>query len=384
MTKSPARLLIFGAACLAILIGFLYFGLWPFDFSPENRAVWRPDGKGLFLDGSRTSGKRSVGSIAFIGPLKGPARIPPEEACAFTLAIRLQPEFEAKKALDQILNIVDSSGKNVLSLRQWKKTLIIRWRNSDAKSGRKWTEFGVGQVLIKSRPRWLTIESGNSETVVSIDGTQAIRRAGPLPPAKAGGLRHSRIIFGNSPETGSPWTGTIFAFAIYEKSITAKDFLDKWDNAPDDRDGLLAAFNLEEKTGERGRDLSGNGNSLDVPLHIKAQPRILGWSDYSVRTSASIINDIAVNIIGFIPFGFFFAGMLAAGERRSAWVNGALTILTGISISLLIEIIQGFIPARDSDLADVLCNSAGSVVGTTGYYLFSIVEMKLRTKSQRS
>jgi hypothetical protein len=68
--------LILGVLCLANLIGLLFAGLWPFDFSPENKAVWVSGGKGLFFDGKRKPWKRSVGSIANIPTLKGFSNIP--------------------------------------------------------------------------------------------------------------------------------------------------------------------------------------------------------------------------------------------------------------------------------------------------------------------
>jgi hypothetical protein len=371
MRISTAR--FFGTASLACLIGFLLVGLWPFDFSPKNKAAWRPDGKGLFFDGRRVPWKRSVGSFAFLGPLNGPTRNPAAETGAFTLAIRLEPEFETTKGLDQILNVVDALGTEVISLGQWKTTLIIRWRDS---AGKKWREFGVGKALLKGRPRWLTIATGGTGTDVSIDGQQAVHHSGTLTPSKSGDLREYRIVLGNSPERGGPWTGTFSALAIYEKSMSAKTFFEEWDRSSDFDEGLLAAFNLEVAEEGRGRDLSGNGNALDIPRHIKIRARILKKPDFSLRTRGSILKDLAVNILGFVPFGFFFMGMLVNTGRRWRGANLILAVFAGLLVSLLIEIVQGFIPARDSSRVDVLCNSAGALLGATGYLLFLIMGRK--------
>ncbi len=379
MRISPAR--FFGAAGLACLIGFLLVGLWPFDFSPENKAVWRPDGKGLFFDGRRDPWKRSVGSFAFLGPLKGPTGIPPEQTGAFTLAIRLEPETETTKGLDQILNVVDVSGIEVLSLGQWKTTLVIRWR--DSATGR-WRDFGVGKALMKGRMRWLTIATGGTGTDVAIDGKHAVHHSGRIPPAENGDLSGCRIILGNSRERGGPWTGTISALAIYEKSMSAKTLIEEWDRSSDFDEGLLAAFNLEVEEEGRGRDLSGNGHVLDVPRYVKVRARILKKPDFSLRTRGSIWRDLAVNVLGFVPFGFFFMGMLVNTGRRRRGVNMILAVFAGILVSLLIEVVQGFIPARDSSQADVLCNSAGALLGATGCLLFSIRTKKSPTLSPPS
>ena len=77
--------------------------------------------------------------------------------------------------------------------------------------------------------------------------------------------------------------------------------------------------------------------------------------------------DVVINILGFIPFGFFIRRYLSErGVKHVRIVIIAMVI--GISTSLFIEFIQAYLPARSSQLMGVLSNSGGTVLGI---YLWS-------------
>lgn len=68
------------------------------------------------------------------------------------------------------------------------------------------------------------------------------------------------------------------------------------------------------------------------------------------------------NIIAFIPFGFAFPIII---QHRTF----SITLFTGASLSLIVELIQPFIYGRSGDIDDFLCNSLGTVVGYLLYLL---------------
>jgi VanZ family protein len=370
---------ILGVLCLANLIGLLFAGLWPFDFSPENKAAWVPGGKGLFFDGKRKPWKRSAGSIAHIPTLKGFSQIPTMENDAFTLAIRLQPASERTGGIIHFLSLVGRSGTEVLYLGQWRDSLIIRWRDSAKDGKRKWREIGAGEALLKAKAQWLTISTDHSGTVIFIDGKTARRFPGrPLPPGE-GGLRGCRIVLGNSPQAKSPWTGTISALALYEKSLEEKEMFDGWGGVAgaflgsgSGHDGLIAAFNLEGGEGERGVDLSGNGNLLEIPSHISVRGRMLEGFDNTYRSALSLTNDAVINMLGFVPFGFFVFWWFKIRRRWNRGRSVLLVVLGGGLVSSAIEMTQAFLPTRSSSLPDVICNVAGAAIGIFVFFLFSL------------
>ena len=66
------------------------------------------------------------------------------------------------------------------------------------------------------------------------------------------------------------------------------------------------------------------------------------------------LSDALSNILLFLPIGFLYR--LTGGNFRGA-------LLTGAGVSLSIEIIQLFIPARTSSVPDLVCNSLGAMLG---------------------
>lgn len=66
------------------------------------------------------------------------------------------------------------------------------------------------------------------------------------------------------------------------------------------------------------------------------------------------------NVIIFIPFGFFLAGLLYQSFSRSPSVA---VILSGCLFSLCIELFQLFIPTRATDIDDIMLNTIGTCFG---------------------
>lgn len=71
--------------------------------------------------------------------------------------------------------------------------------------------------------------------------------------------------------------------------------------------------------------------------------------------------DIAANVIGYVPFGFLAAISLRPPlRRRAAFVWGTLSAAL---LSLLLESLQLYLPARTPSSLDLLANSAGGAIG---------------------
>ena len=92
------------------------------------------------------------------------------------------------------------------------------------------------------------------------------------------------------------------------------------------------------------------------PFH--GSPFYLGDSAKTLRHA-----DFFLNVLLFVPFGFGLATqMRKRGGRR--WMTSALLALAaGAVISYTVELLQLYIPGRDSGWEDVISNSMGSAVG---------------------
>ncbi len=78
--------------------------------------------------------------------------------------------------------------------------------------------------------------------------------------------------------------------------------------------------------------------------------------------------DFFLNVLLFIPFGF---GLSARARKRggSRWTSLLRALAVGACVSYLVELLQFYIPARDSGWGDVFSNTTGSVAG---FFLFEL------------
>ena len=92
------------------------------------------------------------------------------------------------------------------------------------------------------------------------------------------------------------------------------------------------------------------------------------------KLNRSNILDIFLNILGFIPLGFFLAIGISETRFHSKKQIYLLTILCGFIISLIIEILQTFLPSRDSSMLDFMLNVIGTFIGVFILHIASFFE----------
>jgi len=103
--------------------------------------------------------------------------------------------------------------------------------------------------------------------------------------------------------------------------------------------------------------------SLHANLPPGASPFLLGK-----ETKSGGPLDIFLNILLFIPFGLGLTMELRS--RGKSWISTILSAwVAGALFSYTIELVQLYIPARDSGWEDVITNSTGSVVGCVSFAL---------------
>jgi len=86
------------------------------------------------------------------------------------------------------------------------------------------------------------------------------------------------------------------------------------------------------------------------------------WKEFSM--SRRYWNAAFKNIVGFIPFGFCFCACLSARKVRRA---ALATVILGGLVSLTIEILQAYLPTRDSGTTDLFTNTLGTYIGVIAY-----------------
>lgn len=70
--------------------------------------------------------------------------------------------------------------------------------------------------------------------------------------------------------------------------------------------------------------------------------------------------DVMINVVAYLPFGFFLALLPARAPPSRRVVTG---FATGAALSLAMESLQMFVPPRDASISDFVFNSLGALVG---------------------
>jgi len=358
----------YGVILLAICAGMLITGLWPFNFRPVNNVTWLGDRNGVNFYGYATI----IGSDAWNKEQKS---LFPDKA--ISLEIWLHPLKETG-SLPHILTLYDEKTPYIFFLGQWKSHLIIRNRTDDPASrrpGKPYQEMGPSNTLQKDRDAFITITSGKEGSVIYINGKLA--RSYPRNQLlSAYNEENVSLVLGNLTTGESYWTGYMSGLAIYNRVLTAKQVFSSYQEwvqkgAPSvEGNSCIALYLFDERKGTIVHDHVNSDNQLVIPeifKPVKLTVLNIPWRHDDFQWNRSFFMDVAINVVGFIPFGFFCAGLLVKICRFKISANYMITVLLGFGLSLAIELMQVYLPTRDSSLTDMICNVLGTIMGLILY-----------------
>jgi VanZ like family/Concanavalin A-like lectin/glucanases superfamily len=353
-SDTQAKLL--GAICICVLLGILVAGLWPFH-TPRNAVSWLGNGNGLLF------GKH--GSILSASPFKARAG---QGDNSFSLQIWLQPSRIDSGAGGMILAFYSQERQvTPFALRQWRGGLVLahEGQRNSAK-----TEVYFGNVLSSQKPVLVTITSGEAGTAIYADG-RLVKKVANF--AISNQDLSGQFVIGNSPTTAYSWSGQLKGLAIYNRELSAPEVSQSsvdWtkgnylDSAK--RGDVVARYLFDEGSGNVVHNQVDSSTNLRIPerffvLHPEFLER--PWDEY--RPGWRYWKNIAVNVVGFIPLGFFFYAYLS--QVRKCEYPAALTIALGFAVSLTIEVLQAFLPTRDSGMTDLITNTSGTALGVLAF-----------------
>ena len=110
-------------------------------------------------------------------------------------------------------------------------------------------------------------------------------------------------------------------------------------------------------------------NRDDVSKALEEMQR-KGFYRQDFHWNVSFVQDVTINLLGFIPFGFFFSAFLIKTTNPRRGVSYFIVAMVGAGLSLSIELIQAWLPTRDSSLIDLICNSIGTILGIVTFQVF--------------
>lgn len=358
------------AVCLVIFVGLLFVGLWPLDFFPANEAWWLKDMNGIHFDGHGIGPRSSAGGKAFTpDSLVSPHQSLLEKG-ALSIEMWLRPAIEPKCGRSRILSFHDGIRNEMLFVDQWKSCLLVFFKIAGHGNGKKYREIGICKALTSGQPRFATITSGKNGIVIYLEGKPVKRFPGArlIPAGKS--ISGQTILAGNSSDATQSWAGDLFGLAVYDCSLTETQALQhfrqwmKSDNSPPPiQRNVVALYAFDERSGMWAHSSSGISNSLYIPAHLQFEKRFLAAPDISSLIKVSSIKDVIINIAGFIPFGFFLSLWLIKARQWNQRYAYIVAIGIGFLVSLTIELLQGYLPVRDSSMTDLCCNTFGTFFG---------------------
>jgi VanZ family protein len=340
--------------CGIVLACILTAGLWPFTPYPKNEVAWRPNASGLHFGEYGTI--LSAGAVQ-VADLSGGA------SCS--LEIWFKPGLINDS--NNMLAVYSPENLISFSLRQNSSDLFIQRREQDRPDHVSEVHTYLDNVLRPNMAPLLTMAAGPQGASFYVDGV-LVKAASEFTAS----IRNfaGRLIVANSPVANDSWSGDLFGLAIYDRELSAAEVLEhsnSWRKngrpATPGKGDPVALYLFDEGMGNVVHNRAGSAPDLNIPDHYLVLHKPLleaPWKEY--YPSWDYVQDVLINIIGFIPLGFVFSAYLSSVRhaKRALWV----TILLGFMVSLTIEVLQAFMPTRDSGMTDLITNTLGTAIGT--------------------
>lgn len=352
----PRALLAATAAMLALIF---YFGLRFTGGAITNDVAWIQDAPGIRFGRS---------GIVYADPV---ALSP---AAPLSIEMALQSNAAGDGHFQFVLLLHGGEDARQLVIGQWRSWLIVM--NGDDYDARRRQPRIAVNALQADKTRFVTVTSGEGGTAVYLDGRLAKRRPDlqlQLPDARNNG----RLVLGNSIHGRHAWTGALYGLARYERVLSAEAVerhFQRWRRegsftfaASENPAGL---YLFDEKRGTAVVDHSGEGNPLRIPHRMTILTKtFLSMPFADTGNRPSLLQDMLINIVGFVPMGFLLSALLVHRRSRPLLVRIGWVMLACGGISLAIELTQAWIPGRSSQMLDLILNTLG---GGGGVLLHSI------------
>ena len=342
-----------GILCGIVIIAVLSATLWPFNFFPANRISWLPATNGIRFGGP--------GLVVSKAPLRAEGA-GLRNACSLELLLRpasIEGSFT-------ILGFYAPNNPSQFLVRQWTDGLLVTHDTLNVQNKMKRTKFDVDHAFQQDKLVLLTITSGPSGTVVYLDASQAqVFSRFKISQRELLG----QIVMGTSPVDYQPWPGEVSGLAIYSKELTPAEVLRHYRNWTDqselgtaDLDGAIAHYAFTEGAGRDIRNAVASGPDLEIPKRFAVPHKAMLKSPVNeFEANWDYFNDILRNVAGFVPLGFVVCAYW--GWTRSRRQAILYAVLAGGVLSFVIEVLQFYVPQRNSGTTDIITNTLGAALG---------------------
>jgi Concanavalin A-like lectin/glucanases superfamily/VanZ like family len=341
----------------AIICALLAIALWPFKPWPKNEVSWLHDEDGLRL--------------CNYGTILSAAQFPNEagaENKPFSLEFWMVPWRNEGSTVMFAFYVRENPGQFVV----WQDGLDVSVSHTTRqREENNRPPLVAEEVIAQNKGTLVTVTAGSKETTLYVNGqAQSSSQSFGLSRKNLAG----EFVIGTSPLENKGWCGVLRGIAIYKTELTAQEVAGHYkawslNRAEDtiDKRSIIALYLFRERSGTLIRNEIQPGVDLRIPNHYTIRRRnvlLPPWKEF--RPEWTYVRDVILNVLGFIPLGLILYPyfLLARGSRRPL----LMSYLTGAGLSLIIEILQSFLPMRGSGWTDVITNSAGTALGASLCY----------------
>jgi hypothetical protein len=345
---------ILAAAGICVLLAIT---LWPFNPWPRNEVSWLHDEDGVRLCKN--------------GTILGMAQLPAEAGAEnepFSLEFWMVPWRDEGSTVMFAFYVRDNPGQFVV--RQEGLDVSVSHTASE-REGKNPHPLVARQVIAPNKRTLVTVTAGPKESTLYVNGqAQTTSQSFGLSRKSLTG----EFVIGTSPVENEAWCGILRGIAIYKNELTAQEvashykmWLSNREDSTIDKGSMSALYFFRERSGTLVRNEIQPGVDLRIPRRYmiwKRNVMLPPWKEF--RTEWTYVRGLILNFVGFIPLGLIlYLYFLVVLESKRPWL---MSYITGTVLSLIIEILQSFVPMRGSGWTDVLTNSAGTALGASMCY----------------
>jgi VanZ like family/Concanavalin A-like lectin/glucanases superfamily len=350
MKKTANTRQTLGVICLLVLCAVLVAALWPFH-APVNEVNWLANENGVRFGRN--------GTILSRGEFQTKRSSEP----SYTLEICLTPA--SGRHWHSIMAFYSKQNHYGFGFGQTGYDLFLVRHTLD-QQGQWRIAVYVGDIFRKDKTLFVTIAAGPQGTEVYVDG--ALARVFPQFRTTAHDIR-GELVIGTSPVRDAGWPGELHGLAIYERELTPEEIVRNytaWSHNggpnPDNVQSAAALYTFDERSGDTVHNRLKSGPDLHIPTHymIFDKPLLLPvWKEYS--GDWGYWESVVLNIIAFVPLGFFVCSYLSLSPAPKKPL--LIAIFLGGALSLTVEILQAYLPTRESGTTDIITNTSGTAIG---------------------
>lgn len=347
---------ILAAICFVIFCVMIVAAFWPFTFRPANHVAWLSDENGLRFSGGGMA--LSPRSFEFADS---------QSPAGASLEIWLEPSQEEYSTA--LLSFSSPENPEQFRLRQSGDFLLVLQEPFASRRHAAMTHLWVPHAFQVHKRRFIEISSGAQGTTVYLDGVPAETS----PTFRIATKDFSgRLVIGTSPVVYDTWRGKLLGLAVFGHELTpsqVSEHYQAWLNGRPEAvrsDQPAALYTFAERSGSIVQNQIAFGPNLSIPVtfSIPDKPFLKSfWKEF--YPSRGYLKDVLINIAGFVPLGFFFCMLFSSGQPSRKTVIA--TIILGAFFSLTIEVLQWYIPSRDSGTTDIFTNTLGTALGAMLY-----------------